>query len=126
MPLQFALRFPRFLSIEPGEVNEPLPDDIESFSSIFLHPSPALQTDRQYFVCQLTSIAKERAATAGIEALIPLCLEDPDVDWKQLIFMAAGSKGIHRWMAHRSWLLPGTVAFKDDRKILDDVSVSDE
>jgi len=72
-------------------------------------------------VSQISSTIEEKAATAPIRQLAPLCLEDPDVDWKQLIFEAAYSKGLHQWMAKRSWLLPGTIAWRDDPMVPDDV-----
>lgn len=115
------MRFPQFLSIEPERLDDPPPKDISSFSSTFLCRSSSLQNDRQYFVSQLLSTIEKNATTPPIKQLAPLCLEDPDVDWKQLIFEAAYSKGLHKWMAERSWLLPGTIAWRDNPGMLDDV-----
>jgi hypothetical protein len=39
---------------------------------------------------------------------IKLVLSASDVDWRRLVFEAASSKGLHKWMAKRSWLLHGT------------------
>lgn len=119
------MRFPRFLSIEPDRLDDPLPRDINTFSLAFLHPSSSLQTDRHYFVSQLSSTVETKFATLSIRRLVPLCLKDPDVDWEQLIFEAACSKGLHQWMADRSWLLPGTIACRGDPVIPGDIPSSE-
>ncbi|KAL1845130.1 hypothetical protein VTK73DRAFT_1064 [Phialemonium thermophilum] len=108
LPLQFAAYFPRFLAIEP-EVDDPLPEDVVSFSSAFLRPSLSLQVDRECFISQLLS-ADSVSVSHAIRELMTIILTDPDVDWRHLVFEAAFSKGLHVWMAKRSWLITGTRA----------------
>jgi hypothetical protein len=143
LPLQFAVGFPRFLAIEPPQIDTPPPLDVVAFSSTFLQPSPVLQTDRQYFVSYLSSISTGEIPSSlskpiSLNQSITLVLSASDVDWRRLIFEAASSKGLHQWMVKRSWLLhdlprasmveemesflAGTVAQKSmlDRQILVD------
>ena len=51
---------------------------------------------------QLNSNVKVR-----VLADVRLVLSASDVDWRRLVFEAASSKGLHKWMAKRSWLLHG-------------------
>ena len=46
--------------------------------------------------------------TISLAQSIKLVLSASDVDWRRLLFEAASSKGLHKWMAKRSWLLHGT------------------
>ncbi len=49
--------FPRFLAIEPSQIEASQLLNIVAFSSTFLRPCPALQTDRQYFTSCLSSVS---------------------------------------------------------------------
>lgn len=100
LPLQFAVSFPRFLAIEP-QIDAPIPPDVVAFSSDFLQPSPVLQTDRQHLVENLLN----RFETETLAQPIQKFLSASDVDWRSLIFEAASSKGLHKWMINVNWLL---------------------
>ncbi|PMD54947.1 uncharacterized protein K444DRAFT_596730 [Hyaloscypha bicolor E] len=113
LPLQFAVGFPRFLAIEPVEIDAPRPPDVVSFSSAFLQASPVLQIDRQNFISYLSSRSplvepSPPSRTISLTQSIKLVLSASDIDWRRLLFEAASSKGLHKWMAKRSWLLHGT------------------
>jgi hypothetical protein len=45
--------------------------------------------------------------TISLTQSIKLVLSASDIDWRRLLFEAASSKGLHKWMAKRSWLLHG-------------------
>ncbi|KAH0542351.1 hypothetical protein FGG08_003289 [Glutinoglossum americanum] len=102
LPLQFAVYFPRILAIEPSQIDAPQPPDVAAFSLAFFQPSAVLQADRRYFTSYLSSRRDSLARS------ISLVLSTSDVDWRHLVFEAASSKGLHKWVAQRSWLLHGS------------------
>jgi hypothetical protein len=44
---------------------------------------------------------------AYLRKLVFSSLSDINMDWRRLLFESVSSKGMHRWMADRQWLLPG-------------------
>lgn len=97
LPLQFAVGFPRFLAIEPVEIDAPRPPDVVSFSSTFLQPSPVLQIDRQNFISYLSSRSplvepSTPSRTISLTQSIKLVLSASDVDWRRLLFEAARAR----------------------------------
>ncbi|KAK2764992.1 hypothetical protein FQN54_008691 [Arachnomyces sp. PD_36] len=101
LPLQFAVGLPRFLEIEPRELDPPTsPVDLLAFSFEFLQLSPVRMTDREDLIGSLPQ------SEAGIvPRTAHTVLSAPDVDWRNLMYQAAGSKGLHKWMAGKNWLL---------------------
>ncbi|CAG9947025.1 unnamed protein product [Clonostachys rosea f. rosea IK726] len=110
LPSQLAIGLPRFLGIEPSQLDEPLPPDVAKFSSTLLQPSSTLYQDRHCLTSHISSMVSEadgqNKATA-LRKLVLSVLSDANVDWRRLLFESVSSKGMHRWMADRQWLLPG-------------------
>ncbi|KAI9861204.1 MAG: hypothetical protein M1813_005377 [Trichoglossum hirsutum] len=102
LPLQFAVYFPRILAIEASQMDAPQPPDVAAFSLTFLQPSAVLEADRRYYTSYLSS------RKSSLSRSISSVLSTPDVDWRHLVFEAASSKGLHKWMAQRDWLLHGS------------------
>lgn len=100
LPLQFAIGFPRFLAIEPRELEPPTaPSDLFAFSSEFLQLSPVRKSDREILIESILP----QARTVPQSALTVLSVAD--ADWRNLMYEAAGSKDLHKWMARTNWLL---------------------
>ena len=102
LPLQFGLTYPRFLNIEPPwDVNrDPRPTDMMAFLAIFFTPCTALEQDRAYASRLLSA-----QSTDPMIRRFSTFVSSPHLDWRRLIFEAASSKGLHKWMGNRSWLL---------------------
>ncbi|KAK3996891.1 hypothetical protein QBC44DRAFT_365078 [Cladorrhinum sp. PSN332] len=110
LSVQLAVRFPRFLAIEPQDLKELPPQEVDKFSLAFLQLSPSLQEDRLRFISHISRKAEEPGDNTSlvIRHLIVSVLSDAQVDWRDLFFQAACSKGLHSWMAKRAWLINGT------------------
>lgn len=50
-----------------------------------------------------------QSQTGELTQSIHKVLLAPDVDWQTLIFEAACSKGLHKWMVNANWLLMGDI-----------------
>ena len=99
LPLQFGLGYPRFLNIEPpADLNDPPSAYVRELLSEYFNVSAVLQEDRFYCMSYLSS------RTDSLSQRTHLFLSSSDVDWRRHIFDAANSKGLHKWMAERSWL----------------------
>jgi hypothetical protein len=83
-------------------MDAPQPPDVAAFSLTFLQPSAVLEADRRYYTSYLSS------RKSSLSRSISSVLSTPDVDWRHLVFEAASSKGLHKWMAQRDWLLHGS------------------
>lgn len=102
LPLQSAASFPRILARElPDDLEGTVPEDITRFSKDFLKISATLQRDREAYI---STISKHQSSLAG---LVAEALSMQDVDWRCMMWKATMSKGEHKWMADRSWLIPG-------------------
>lgn len=102
LPLQFGLTYPRFLNIEPPwDLNkDPPPTDMRAFLATFLTPCPTLEQDRAYSTTLLSAQSTDPMILRFLKFV-----SSPHLDWRRFIFEAAHSKGLHSWMANRSWLL---------------------
>ncbi|CAJ2502268.1 Uu.00g096620.m01.CDS01 [Anthostomella pinea] len=102
-PLQLALRLPRFLAIDP-DVNDPapLPPGFSTSATGSIQPSAELLADRQYTISHLSDIDSQPDSLAS---LMKTVVSAPNVDWQDLVYNSCFSKGLHRWMSERSWLL---------------------
>lgn len=98
--------------MEPAATDAPPPADIATFATEFLQPSPRLLADRQFLVSYLSSLTTEDVQVtterASVARSMKLVVSDPDVDWRYLVIESCSSKGLHTWLAKRSWLLYGT------------------
>ncbi|UNI22291.1 hypothetical protein JDV02_008192 [Purpureocillium takamizusanense] len=103
-PLEVTLQFPRLLAVEPDEADAS-PTENPSVASI--QRPPELATDRQVFLSRLSSISSRESPLSSLAATMNTILSDPNVDWKHLIIQSCFSRGIHRWMSERSWLVEG-------------------
>lgn len=102
LPLQFGLTYPRFLNIEPPwDINKDTPPtDMKAFLATFLTPCTSLEQDRTYSTALLSA-----QSTDPMNLRFFKFVSSPHLDWRRFIFEAAHSKGLHNWMAKRSWLL---------------------
>lgn len=55
----------------------------------------------------MVSEADGQNKATALRKLVLSVLSDANVDWRRLLFESVSSKGMHRWMADRQWLLPG-------------------
>ncbi|KAJ4287835.1 hypothetical protein N0V88_007545 [Collariella sp. IMI 366227] len=115
LPLQLAFRLPRFLAIEPENPRETasqVPHNIEAFTTQFLQPSASLIADRQVIRFYLSSLISnsEKLERASLAQTMKTVHSKPDASWRYLVIEACFSKGLHDWLAQRSWLLHGTKA----------------
>lgn len=65
----------------------------------------------RYFVRMYLATLVSEAEEGGRGSLAQTMKEvisDPDASWSYLIIEACFSKGLHAWLANRSWLLHGT------------------
>jgi hypothetical protein len=113
LPVQLAFRLPRFLASEPDspyETASPPPADILSFSKEYLEASPALLADRHLVRSYLSSLVADpkQGGRRALAQVMKVVVSDPDVSWRYLIIEACFSRGLHAWLANRSWLMPGT------------------
>lgn len=102
LPLQFGLTYPRFLNIEPPwNVNRDTPPmDMKAFVATYFIPCATLEQDRAYSMTLLSAQSTDPMILRFFEFV-----SSPHLDWRRFIFEAANSKGLHNWMANRSWLL---------------------
>jgi hypothetical protein len=111
LPLQLAFRLPRFLATEPDSPKQtasPPPADIPTFAKQYLHPSPALVADRYFVRMYLSSLVANDGELASLAQTMKVVISDRNASWSYLIIEACFSKGLHAWLANRSWLLHGT------------------
>lgn len=86
-----------------------------------LQPSGQLATDRAAVTSYLSSLCPDDATPATIgmslstaaehaqmSKLMKRLVTDPDADWTRVIIMACFSKGLHKWLAQRPWLVQET------------------
>jgi len=104
-PLEVALKWPRLLAVGRDVADSSSPKDNTSVESV--QPYPELAADRQVFLSHLSSLTASDSAHSSLAASMSSILTDPVVDWKNLITDSCFSKGLHRWMAERSWLIKG-------------------
>lgn len=102
LPLQFGLTYPRFLNIEPPwDINKDTPPtDMRAFLATFLTPCTTLEQDRAYSTTLLSAQSTDPMILRFFKFV-----SSPHLDWRRFVFEAAHSKGLHKWMANRSWLL---------------------
>ncbi|KAH8889910.1 hypothetical protein GQ53DRAFT_184200, partial [Thozetella sp. PMI_491] len=93
LPVQLAVRFPRFLAIEPPDLTEPPPQDVNEFSSVFLQPPPSLQVDRLRLISHITgkSELSNDSKCLALRRSMASVLSNADSDWRDLFFEAACS-----------------------------------
>jgi hypothetical protein len=106
-----AFRLPRFLAIEPDSPKQtasPPPTDIPAFAKQYLQLSPALMADRYFVRMYLSSLVADDKKLASLAQTMKDVISHPDASWGYLIIEACFSKGLHAWLANRSWLLHGT------------------
>jgi hypothetical protein len=111
LPLQVAFRLPRFLAIEPEspkQIASPPLADIPAFAKQYLQLSHALMADRYFVRMYLSSLVTDDGELASLAQTMKDVISDPDASWSYLIIEACFSKGLHGWLANRSWLLHGT------------------
>jgi hypothetical protein len=111
LPLQLAFRLPRFLATEPDSPKQtasPRPADIPTFAKQYLQPSPALMADRYFVRMYLSSLMAGDGEFASLAHAMKAVISDRNTNWSYLIIEACFSKGLHSWLANRSWLLHGT------------------
>ncbi|KAK4150081.1 hypothetical protein C8A00DRAFT_46435 [Chaetomidium leptoderma] len=113
IPMQLALRLPRFLAIEPDSARETAsqpPPDIPAFAKKYLQPSPALMADRQLVLSYLSSFRDDpdQRWRVILARSMKDVLSDIDANWRYLIIEACFGRGLHAWLANRSWLVDGT------------------
>ncbi|KND91751.1 hypothetical protein TOPH_03792 [Tolypocladium ophioglossoides CBS 100239] len=109
LPRQLAIGLPRFLGIEPSRLDESPPPDIAKFSAAFLQPSPTLRLDRQCIISHISSMVRaegDQVNSVPYGNFVLSALSDDKIDWQRLLFESVSSRGLHRWMADRLWLLP--------------------
>ncbi|OAQ78351.1 protein kinase-like domain-containingprotein [Purpureocillium lilacinum] len=104
-PLEVALKWPRLLAVGRDVADSSSPKDNTSVESV--QPYPELAADRQVFLSHLSSLTASDSAHSSLAASMSSILTDPVVGWKNLIIDSCFSKGLHRWMAERSWLIKG-------------------
>ena len=134
LPVQLALRLPRFLAKEPTMIDSPLPDNIPAFAREFLQPSSHVLVDRQFLMSYLSSLisngsSQDASERGSLARCMKVLVSDPDVDWRYLLVESCSSKGFHTWLAKRSWLLHGTkgsmaglVCFSSGKMVDEEVS----
>jgi hypothetical protein len=107
--MRFALRLPRFLSIESLKL-EDTTRDLSSTIIRYLTPTPMMQHDRAAFAHHLTWALIQTIPGSTIAESAPMACDIYDVDWKHLLLLAAYTTRTHWWLAQRKWLLGATFA----------------
>ncbi|KAH8799692.1 kinase-like domain-containing protein [Xylogone sp. PMI_703] len=111
LPARLAVSIPRFLAVEPTNLDQLTPSSLAECSLDFLRPSPVLEADRQSLISCLSCIISENhrlhSSSGSLSNYILSVWSDHYLDWRRLLFESVTSKGVHIWMANRSWLLAG-------------------
>ncbi|KAK8127788.1 hypothetical protein PG984_008896 [Apiospora sp. TS-2023a] len=134
-PLQMAQHLPDMLSLDHDRDE----DDVRSGPT--LQPSSQLARDRT-FVSSYYPLSAQAITPPPLPPLqhryqlletmrrcariMKRLVSDPDADWNRVIIMTCFSKGIHRWLAQRSWLVQETkrqIGFPSNKDI--DMEVDD-
>ncbi|KAK7958502.1 hypothetical protein PG988_013350 [Apiospora saccharicola] len=116
-PLQMALHLPDMVALDHN------PERNEMLLGSVLQPSDQLPRNRACVTLYLSYLCSDdhtnTAATtvtssstpldhAQMSKIMKILVSDPDADWNCVIIMACFSKGLHRWLAQRSWLVQET------------------
>ena len=64
--------------------------------------------DRYFVRMYLSSLVADDRELASLAQTMNDVISHPDASWSYLIIEACFRKGLHAWLANRSWLLHGT------------------
>ena len=89
----------------------PSPTDVPPFTIRSLQPLQHLAKDRQVVVSHLSLLisddpSEDLSELPSLAEAAVVIMSHPEVDWQDLVIGSCFSKGLHKWMAERSWLLP--------------------
>lgn len=111
LPIRFALKLPRLLSIQPNPSDTSISHYVELLEETTF-PNPFLNWSRIYYARSLRTVILDRAPGSALAHLTPLCMDTVDLDWKHWLLTAALSTKFHKWMRENGYMLFRTVPFE--------------